>query len=159
MAGKISLEDVKKLREVSGAGMQDAQKALLETDGDVDKALEFLRKKGEVRAAKRSGRTAGQGLVEAYVHGGKVGVLVEVNCETDFVAKTDDFKNFVHDLALQIVAADPTCVSREQVDANILEKEKEIFKEQVDGKKPEAVVNKIIEGKLEKFYQDVCLLD
>ena len=113
MAGKISLEDVKKLREVSGAGMQDAQKALLETDGDVDKALEFLRKKGEARAAKRSGRTAGQGLVEAYVHGGKVGVLVEVNCETDFVAKTDDFKNFVHDLALQIAAADPTCVSRE----------------------------------------------
>src|SRR3989338_8717042 len=116
---KVTTSDIKKLRELSGVGVQDAQIALKETDGDIGKAIHLLRKKGAVKAVKKSSRTASQGLIESYVHGGKVGVLVEVNCETDFVAKTDDFKNFVHDLALQIAAADPTCVSREQVDANI----------------------------------------
>ena len=157
---KVTINDVKKLREISGAGVADAQSALKETGGDMSQAVDLLRKKGAVKAVKKSARTASQGLIESYVHGGKVGVLVEVNCETDFVAKTDDFKNFVHDLALQIAATAPVCVSKAEVKDSELEKEKEIIKQQIKNEgKPPKVIEKIIEGKIEKYYEEVCLLE
>lgn len=147
------------LREKTGAGLLDCKKALTEANGNHEEAATILRKKGVASAAKKAGRATSEGLVHSYIHlGGKVGVLVEVNCETDFVAKTDDFKSFCHDVALHIAAANPNCVSREEVPEAELAKEREIALAQVAGKPP-AAVQKIVEGKIEKYYSTVCLLD
>jgi elongation factor Ts len=158
---QISPEDVKKLREKTGVGMMDCKNALAETGGDFNKAVEILRKKGMDVANKRSGRTASQGQVGAYIHmGGKIGVLVEVNCESDFVAKSDDFTNFVKNISMQIAAANPDWVTREDVPEDILNKEKEILKDQaLKSGKPEKILDKIVEGKLAKFYSERCLID
>jgi elongation factor Ts len=158
---EISAKDVKALRDRTGAGMMDCKAALTEAAGDVDKAVEILRVKGQAQAAKRSGRAASEGAVASYIHaGGKIGVLVEVNCETDFVARNEDFQQLVKDLAMHIAAASPTYVRREEVDTTVLEKEKEIEREQLRAaKKPEAIWEKILTGKVEKFYERVCLLD
>ena len=150
---------VGQLREKSGAGLLDCKKALDEAQGDMEQAETILRKKGVSSAAKKAGRSTSDGLIEAYIHvGGKVGVLVEVNCETDFVGKTDDFKSLCRDICLQIAAANPTCVRREEVPEADLAKERDIAVAQVAGKPP-AAVQKIVEGKLEKYYSQVCLMD
>jgi elongation factor Ts len=158
---QITSEDVKKLRDKTGVGMMDCKKALEACGGDFDKAVEYLRKKGIEVANKRSGRQASQGMVSSYIHlGGKVGVLVEVNCESDFVAKSEHFTTFVKDVAMHIAAASPDWVSREDVPQAVLDKEKEILKEQaLKSGKPEKVIEKIIEGRLTKFYAEHCLLD
>jgi elongation factor Ts len=156
----VSASMVKELREKTGAGMMDCKKALAETGGDFGKAEEYLRKKGITSAGKKAGRTAAEGLVGTYVHGGKIGVLVEVNCETDFVARNEDFQQLVKELAMQVAAANPTYVRREEIPADVLEKEKEIHRQQLrDAKKPEAIWEKIIVGKIEKYYETVCLVD
>ena len=157
----ISAKEVKALRESTGAGMMDCKKALTEANGDVEKAVELLRKKGMAAAAKRAGRATSEGLVHSYIHGnGKVGVLIELNCETDFVAKTDDFAELAKDLCMQIAAVSPKYVSRESVPAEVIEKEMKLYKEQaLESGKPEKIVEKIAEGKLEKFYSEVCLVD
>ncbi|HEY3346862.1 MAG TPA: translation elongation factor Ts [Nitrospirota bacterium] len=157
----ISANDVKELREKTGAGMMDCKKALTECDGDMEKAIDALRKKGLAAAAKKEGRIASEGLVQAYIHaGGKVGVLVEVNCETDFVAKTDEFQTLVKDIAMHIAAANPRWVRPEEVPAAELEREKEIYRDQArQSGKPENILDKIIVGKIDKFYGDVCLLE
>jgi elongation factor Ts len=150
---------VAELREKTGAGLLDCKKALDEAKGNMEEAETLLRKKGVASAAKKAGRSTSDGLIEAYIHvGGKVGVLVEVNCETDFVAKTDDFKSFCRDICLQIAAASPTYVRREEVPEVELAKERDIAAAQVQGKPP-AAVQKIVEGKLEKYYSQVCLMD
>lgn len=157
---EISAVMVKELREKTGAGIMDCKKALKECDGDTEKAVDFLRKKGLASAQKRSGRATSEGLVESYIHmGGKIGVLVEVNCETDFVASTDDFKEFVKNIAMHIAAAAPVGLQAEDVPAEMVEKEREIYRDQLlqEGK-PEKMIDKIIEGKINKFYKDVCLL-
>lgn len=158
---QISSEDVKKLRDKTGAGMMDCKKALAETNGDFNKAMEFLRKKGIDVATKRQGRTASQGMVASYIHmGGKVGVLVEINCESDFVAKSENFVNFVKDVSMHIAAASPDWVNKEDVPQDVLDKEKEILKEQaLKSGKPEKILDKIVEGKIGKFYSERCLLD
>jgi len=158
---EVSASVVKELREKTGAGMMDCKKALGETGGDFAKAEELLRKKGLARAANKAGRIAAEGVVASYIHmGGKVGVLVEVNCETDFVARTDGFQQLVKDIALQIAAMNPGWVSRDDVPADVVAKEVEIAKAQVrDGKKPEAILEKIATGKMEKFYEERCLVD
>jgi len=158
---QITSETVKKLRDKTGVGMMDCKKALEETGGDFDKAVEILRKKGIEVANKRSGRAASQGTVASYIHmGGKIGVLLEVNCESDFVAKSDDFNNFVKDVAMQIAASSPDWVTRDEVPEHVLSKEKEILKEQaLKTVKPEKVLDKIVEGKLGKFYSERCLMD
>ncbi|HLP00944.1 MAG TPA: translation elongation factor Ts [Opitutaceae bacterium] len=159
MSTPITATLVNTLREKTGAGMMDCKKALVEANGNLDEAETILRKKGVASAAKKAGRAANQGLIESYIHlGGKIGVLVEVNCETDFVAKTDDFKNFVKDLCMQVAAANPLYVSRDQVPEAELAKEREIAASQVAGKPP-AAIQKIVEGKLEKYYQTICLMD
>lgn len=152
---------VKELRERTGAGMMDCKKALTEKNGDMDKAIEYLREKGIAAAAKRSGRIAAEGVVESYIHGGgRIGVLVEVNCETDFVAKTPDFRDLVKDIAMQIAASKPEYVSKEEVPQNEIEKEKQILKAQaLNEGKPEKVVEKMVEGRIEKYYKEVCLLE
>jgi len=152
---------IKELRELTGAGMMDINEALSETGNDKDKALELLRKKGVAKLSKKADRVAKEGLVESYIHGnGRIGVLVEVNCETDFVARTDDFKNLAKELALHIAAVNPLYISQEDVPAEVIEKEREIYKEQAAGSgKPDDVIEKMIEGKLSKFYEEVCLLD
>jgi elongation factor Ts len=156
----VSAAMVKELREKTGAGMMDCKKALAESAGDFAKAEEYLRKKGISGAANKQGRIAAEGLVGAYIHGGKIGVLVEVNCETDFVARNDDFQVLVKDIAMQIAAANPTYVRREEVPSSLLDQEKEIERHQLrEQKKPEAIWEKILAGKLEKFYEDKCLLD
>jgi len=157
----ITAEQVKQLRDKTGAGMMECKAALTETGGDQEKAVDVLRKKGLASAAKRAGRATSQGVVGSYIHtGGKVGVLVEVNCETDFVARTDDFQGLVKELALHIAAADPRYVRREEVPADVLEKEKEIYRAQfADSGKPPAVVEKIVEGKLGSFYSQIVLID
>ena len=150
---------VGELREKTGAGLLDCKKALDEAQGNLEQAETILRKKGASSAAKKAGRSTSDGLIEAYIHvGGKVGVLVEVNCETDFVGKTDDFKSLCRDICLQIAAANPTCVRREEVPEADVAKERDIAVAQVAGKPP-AAVQKIVEGKLEKYYSQVCLLD
>ena len=155
----ITAKQVGELRGKTGAGLMDCKKALVESDGDIEKAITILRKKGMASASKKAGRATSEGLVESYIHlGGKVGVLIEVNCETDFVAKTDDFKSFVKDLCLHVAAVNPVCVSREQVPADLVEKEREIAASQAEGKPP-AAVQKIIEGKLNKYYATACMLD
>ena len=155
----MSTELITKLREMTGAGMMDCRNALKENNNEIEKACQWLREKGMASAVKRAGRAAKQGLVHSYIHGnGALGVLVEVNCETDFVAKTDDFKNLVKEVAMQIAAVAPAYVNREEVPASIVEAEKEIYKAQLKEEgKPEKVWDKIIEGKLEKFYGQVCL--
>jgi len=157
----ITAEQVKQLRDKTGAGMMECKAALTEAGGDQEKAVDILRKKGLASAAKRAGRATSNGVVGSYIHmGGKVGVLVEVNCETDFVARTDDFQGLVKELALHIAAADPRYVRREEVPADVLEKEKEIYRAQfADSGKPSAVVEKIVEGKLGSFYSQIVLID
>jgi elongation factor Ts len=150
---------VKQLREKTNAGMMDCKKALVETDGNLEKAEDLLRKKGIASASKKASRSAKEGIVASYIHlQGKVGVLVEVNCETDFVAKNEIFREFVKDITLHIAAAHPTYVSRDQVPSDVIEREREIYRAQVQGK-PANVVDKIVEGKLDKFFGSVCLLD
>jgi len=157
----VTAEDVKQLRESTGAGIMDCKRALTETDGDIEKAIEYLRKKGIAKAEKKASRETKDGLIESYIHpGSKLGVLVEVNCETDFVAKTKDFRQFVRDVAMQIAASNPIVVRREELPADIVEKEMNIYKTQAqEQKKPEAIAEKIAQGKMEKFYQEVCLLE
>lgn len=156
----ITAAMVKELREKSGAGMMDCKKALTETNGDMDKAVDFLREKGLASVAKKSSRIASEGIVESYVHGGRIGVLVEVNSETDFVAKNEEFQNFVKDIAMQIAAVAPKYVSREEVPAEEVEHEKNILTEQARSEnKPEHIIEKMVDGRLEKFYEEICLLD
>jgi elongation factor Ts len=152
---------VMELRERTGAGVMDCKAALEASSGDLDAAVEFLRKKGLADAKKREGRDAKDGIVHAYIHpGGRLGVLVEVNCETDFVAKTDAFQGLVRDLAMQVAASSPSYVAREDVPATVLEKEREIYRGQMaEQKKPAQVLDKIVEGKLEKFFSEQCLLE
>lgn len=158
---QISPDDVKKLREKTGVGIMDCKKALKECNGDFNKAVEFLRKKGIEVANKRSGRETSQGIVGSYIHmGGKIGVLLEVNCESDFVAKSDNFVNFVKDISMHIAAASPDWVMPDDIPADVLAKEKEILKEQaLKSGKPEKILDKIVEGKISKFYAQRCLLD
>jgi len=159
MSTPITAKMVNDLRVQTGAGLLDCKKALTESNGNVEEATTILRKKGVASAAKKADRTTKEGVIESYIHfSGKVGVLIEVNCETDFVARTDEFRSFVKDLCLQIAAANPTYVSRDQVPEAELNAEKEIAAAQVQGKPP-AAVQKIVEGKLEKFYSTACLLD
>jgi elongation factor Ts len=156
----ITAELVRTLREKTGAGMMECKKALTETSGDLEKAVEVLRKSGIARAETRAGRTASQGRVEAYVHDSRIGVLVEVNCETDFVARTDDFGRLCRDLAMQVAAAGAEYVRREEVPAERVAKEKEIFAAQLANEgKPANIIEKILVGKLDKFYSEVCLLE
>jgi elongation factor Ts len=154
----ISTGDIKELREQTGVGMMDCKKALTEAAGDLEKALDILRQKGLAMAAKKASREASEGLIGSYIHMGKIGVLVEINCETDFVAKTDDYKELVKDVAMHIAAANPSYVKREDIPSDVIEREKNIYASQVENKPPQ-VVEKIIEGKLEKFYSDACLMD
>ncbi|MGH7373158.1 MAG: translation elongation factor Ts [Candidatus Rokuibacteriota bacterium] len=156
-----SAEQVKELRDRTGAGVMDCKAALEAAKGDMQGAVEHLRKKGLADAAKKAHREAKDGVVASYIHpGGKIGVLVEINCETDFVARTDDFQQLVKDVAMQVAAANPSFVSREEVPGAVVEKEREIYREQMaDQKKPPQVIDKIIEGKLEKFYAESCLME
>jgi elongation factor Ts len=152
---------VKELRERTGAGMLDCKKALEKTGGDIEKAIDLLREKGLAAAAKKAGRITAEGMVGSYIHmGGRIGVLIEVNCETDFVAKTEGFKDFVKNMAMQVAASKPLYVSRDEVPANVLEKEKQILRQQaINEGKPENIVDKIVEGRIEKFFKEACLLE
>ena len=152
---------VKELRELTGAGMMDCKKALTETEGNIEKAVDFLREKGLAAAAKKAGRVAAEGVVETYVHGGgRIGVMVEINCETDFVAKTDDFKSLAHDIALQIAAKNPMVVRREEVSEEVLEHEREVLRAQaLNEGKPANIVEKMIVGRIEKYYKEICLME
>jgi elongation factor Ts len=158
---EISSELIKDLRQRTGAGVMDCKTALLESKGDMEGAIDYLRRKGLAAAAKRAGRIATEGLVSSYIHaGGKIGVLVEINCETDFVARTEDFQAFVKNMAMHIAATSPQYVSRDQVPPSVVEREKGIYRIQAqDAKKPEKVIEKIVEGKLERFFAEVCLLE
>lgn len=160
MAG-IAAATVKELREKTGAGMMDCKKALVEADGDMDKANDILRKKGIARASKKAERAVNEGRIEAYIHpGSKLGVIVEINCETDFVAKTDDFSAFSRNVAMQIAASSPQFVRREDVDQAMIDREMEIYREQALAQgKPENIIDKIATGKLDKFYSEICLLE
>jgi len=157
----ISAEMVKELREKTGAGMMDCKRALSETEGDIEKAIDYLRQKGLSDAAKRTGRTASEGVIGSYIHpGGKIGVLVEVNCESDFVARTEEFQLLVKDLAMHVAASNPLYLRREDVPEEAIAREKNIYEVQAkEGGKPEKIVERIVQGKLEKFFQDVCLLE
>ena len=156
----FTANDVKTLRERTGAGMMDCKKALVETDGDMEKAVDYLREKGIAKAAKKAGRIAAEGIVDSYIHmGGKVGVLLEVNCETDFVARGEQFKELVHDIALQIAAANPSYVTVDEVPADVIEKEKEILRAQaIEEGKPEKIIEKMVEGRIKTFYDENCLV-
>lgn len=156
----ISASLVKELREKSGAGMLDCKNALVKTEGNIDKAIDLLREKGLSSAAKKAGRIASEGLVDSYIHGGRIGVIIEVNSETDFVSKTDEFKQFVKDMAMQVAAANPKYVSRDEVTEEELTHEKEVLTLQAMNEgKPEHIAAKIVEGRMEKFYEQICLLD
>jgi elongation factor Ts len=158
---KTTTETVKELRAVTGAGILDCKKALREVDGDFDKAVEYLRRKGLAAAAKVADRAVKDGTIGHYVHmGGRAAALVEVNCETDFVARTDEFQTLAHDLAMQVVAGRPSYLSKEDIPAEVLEKEREMYRAQMlEAGKPEEVIDRIVEGKLEKFYTEACLLE
>jgi len=158
---EISADVVKKLREKTGVGLMDCKEALRAANGDMEKAVDYLREKGLAKLAKRTGRAATEGSVSAYIHtGGKVGAMAEVNCETDFVAKTNEFQAFVKDVVMQITASNPSFVRREDIPAEVLEREKTIYRNQArESGKPEKILDKIAEGKLEKFYQEVCLME
>lgn len=158
---EITAQMVKELRDKTGAGMMDCKKALAESDGDMEIAVKHLREQGIAAASKKAGRTTSEGIIYSYIHpGDKLGVLVEINCETDFVARTDDFRDFAKDVAMQIAAADPKVVEREQLDEKVIEAEKDVYRAQaaIEGK-PEKVIEKIVSGKLDKFYAEVCLLE
>ncbi len=157
---EITAQLVNELRKKTGLGLMECKKALADTNGNIDQAIEELRKKGLAKAAKKSERTTSQGRIETYIHGeGRVGVMVEIHCETDFVAKNEQFKNFTHDIALHIAGVSPTYISPEQVPADIIAKEKEIYSEQLKNEgKPANIIDKIIEGKLAKYYEEHCLL-
>jgi elongation factor Ts len=154
----VTVEDIKKLRETTGAGMMKAKEALTASNGDMDKAVQWLREKGEASAAKKSDREARAGLIEGYVHGGRIGVLVEINCETDFVQRTPEFKEFARDIAMHVAAANPEYLKPEDVPAEVVEKEKAIYRKEVEGK-PAEIIEKIVAGKLNKYYEQVCLLN
>jgi elongation factor Ts len=154
----VPIEDIKKLRDQTGAGMMKAKEALENSKGDFDGAVKYLREKGEASAAKKSDREARAGVIEGYVHSGRIGVLVEVNCETDFVARTDDFKTFVRDVAMHIAAANPEYLKPEDVPAAVVESEKAIYRKEVEGK-PAEIIEKIVDGKLAKYYEQVCLVN
>ncbi len=158
---EIKASLVKQLREMTGSGMMDCKRALQETDGDLEKASQYLREKGMADSVKKAGRIAAEGLVVSYIHmGGKIGVLLELNCETDFVAKTDRFKQLAMDLAMQVAASNPKYVKKEEVPAADLEKEKEILTAQARNEgKPEKIIEKMVEGRIEKYYKEVCLLE
>lgn len=157
----FTAQDVKTLRERTGCGMMDCKTALTETNGDMDKAVDYLREKGMAKAAKKAGRIAAEGIVDSYIHmGGKIGVLLELNCETDFVARGDQFKNLAHDICLHIAAANPQYLTAEEVPADVIEKEKAILKAQaLEEGKPEAIVERMVEGRIKSFYDDNCLLN
>ena len=165
MSNGVTPAAIKALREKTGAGMMECKGALTEAEGNEDKAIDILRKRGLASATKKAGRVAAEGLVNAYIHaGGKIGVLLEVNCETDFVARGEEFRSFVHDLAMHITAAEPRFISKEEVSSEVLDKEKEIALEQArldpkNANKPQQVLDKIVEGRLSKFYQETCLLE
>jgi elongation factor Ts len=158
---EITAEMVKKLRDLTGAGMMECKKALVEAKGNIDEAVTILRKQGLAQATKKAGRSTNEGLIGHYIHmGGKIGVLVEVNCESDFVARTDDFQNLAREIAMHIAAANPQYVRREDVPADVLERERAIYRGQMEGQsKPPQVIDKIVEGKLNSFFEQVCLLD
>lgn len=159
MSVQISASMVNDLRQKTGVGLMDCKKALVESEGDIEKAITALRKKGVSTAAKKAGRNTSEGLIEQYIHmGGKVGVLIELNCETDFVAKTDDFKALAKDLCLHVAAANPSHLNREEVSEEIVNKERDIATSQAEGKPPQAI-QKIVEGKLDKFYSQICMVD
>ncbi|MGE5630740.1 MAG: translation elongation factor Ts [Caulobacteraceae bacterium] len=157
----VDASTVKELRERTGAGMMDCKKALTESNGDMDRAIEILREKGLAAAAKKAGRIASEGIVDAYIHGGgRIGVLIEVNSETDFVAKNEEFRQFVRDMAMQVAAANPLYVKREEADPALIEKEREIYRAQaLNEGKPEKIVEKMVEGRVEKYYKEICLLE
>lgn len=156
----ISAAMVKELREATGSGIMDCKRVLAEADGNMEKAIDLLRKKGLAKAAKRAGRSTSEGIIYSYIHtGAKLGVLVEVNCESDFVAKTDDFVEFVKNIAMHIAAANPAGLTPDDVDKSVVEKEREIFRAQMlEEGKPENIIDKIVDGKVEKFYKEVCLM-
>ena len=157
----IDAKTVKTLRERTGAGMMDCKKALVETDGDLEKAVDHLRKTGVAKAEKKGQRSTKEGLVFSYIHhGGKLGVLLEINCETDFVAKTEGFNNLAHNLAMQIAATSPTSISRDDMDSSLLKREKDIFIDQAkESGKPDNIIKKMVEGRIEKFYAESCLIE
>ena len=157
----FTAQDVKALRERTGSGMMDCKKALTETNGDMEKAIDYLREKGMAKAAKKAGRIAAEGIVDSYIHmGGKIGVLLEINCETDFVARGDQFKNLAHDICLHIAAANPLYLTKEEVPADVLEREKAVLKAQaLEEGKPLNIVEKMVEGRIKSFYDDNCLLN
>lgn len=157
---EISAAMVKELREATGSGIMDCKRVLAEAEGDMEKAIELLRKKGLAKAAKRAGRSTSEGIIYSYIHtGAKLGVLVEINCESDFVAKTEDFETFAKDIAMHIAAANPAGLVKEDVDQALVEKEREIYKAQMlEEGKPENIIDKIVDGKVEKFYKEVCLM-
>ena len=157
---EIKAQDVKELRDRTGAGVMDCKNALVECDGDMEKAIDYLREKGVAKAAKKASRIAAQGLVDSYIHmAGKIGVLLEVNCESDFVARGDEFKNLVHDIALHIAAQNPTYIRESDVPADVIEKEKEILRAQaIEEGKPEKIVDRMVEGRIKTYYEDNCLL-
>ncbi len=161
MSAPIPADLVKKLRDRTGAGMMECKAALQEANGDIEEALTILRKRGLASAAKKTGRSTSEGLIGSYIHlGGKIGVLVELNCESDFVARTDDFQNLLKELALQVAASSPQYVRREEIPADVLDREKAIYRAQMEGSgKPPQVIEKIVEGKLSSFYEQVCLVD
>ncbi len=158
---EITMEQVRKLRELTGAGVMDCKRALQEKNGDIETAAKYLREKGIAAAVKKTTRSAKEGLVSSYIHMGvKIGVLIEVNCETDFVAKTDNFKELVHNLALQVAAAKPLYISREDVEAEVIENERSILRAQaLNEKKPENIVDKIVDGRIEKYFAENCLME
>lgn len=156
----ITAAMVKDLREKTGAGMMDCKKALVETDGNMEKAIELLREKGLSKVAKKAGRIAAEGIIESYIHGGRIGVIVEINSETDFVAKNEGFKDFAKNVAMQIAAQNPEFVSRDEVPSDKIEAEKKILKQQaLNEGKPEKIVDKMVEGRIEKYYKEVCLME
>ncbi len=157
----VTPEQVKGLRERTGAGIMDCKRALIETNGDLEKAVVILREKGLAKAAKKMGRTASEGVIGSYIHGnGRIGVLVEVNCETDFVAKNEEFKNLVKDIAMQIAASNPKYVSRDDIPQSVIEKEREILRAQaINEGKPEHIAEKIVDGRIEKYYEENCLME
>lgn len=157
----ISAADVKELRDKTGAGMMDCKKALAESDGDIEKAIDYLRKKGLQQVEKKVGRQTKEGIIQAYIHpGSRLGVLLEVNCETDFVARTQDFQEFAKDVAMQIAAANPLCIDRGDLGQNFIEKELDIYRAQArEQGKPDHIIERFVQGKLDKYYQDVCLLE
>ncbi len=160
MSKKIDMIRIQELREITGLGMMDCKKALEETDGDIEKAIEFLRKKGAAVAAKRSERETAQGIIHAYIHpGSRIGVMIELNCETDFVARTDEFKNLANDICMHIAALKPLYLVPEEVDPKFLEHEREIAREQLAGSgKPEKIIEQILNGKMQKLYDEICLM-